>query len=469
MTASRRSFLKAGLAVTVGFHGLKRLLAEIPFRSDFAQWTSQGLGALQPDPQRVIDLPAGFSYTIFSTVGERMDDGFLVPGKHDGMGAFPGPRGKTILVRNHELLSAWVEMGPFGRKNEKVRQFPREKLYDRGRKGMPCLGGTTTLVFDTKTQKLERHYLSLAGTQYNCAGGPTPWNSWISCEENTDRPGELYRESHGYAFEVPAVADGQVVDPVPLKAMGRFRREAIAIDPRSGAVYQTEDLADGLIYRFLPDVPGNLRKGGRLQALALRDRKPCDTRNWAKLSTQVPKVPVGQAFAVEWLDLDEIDSPSDDLRLRGYGRGAARFARGEGMWYGNDAVYFACTNGGHIERGQIWRYVPSPDEGTRDERNKPGQLELFLEPNEPALIDNADNLTVAPWGDLVVCEDGRGEQYLVGITAEGRIYKIARNALSESEFAGATFSPDGTTLFVNLQGPGFTLAITGPWQQRRQG
>ncbi len=133
------------------------------------------------------------------------------------------------------------------------------------------------------------------------------------------------------------------------------------------------------------------------------------------------------------------------------------------MWYGNNAVFFACTNGGQAKRGQIWRYVPSIFEGTPDEPSKPGLLELFVEPNDPGLIDNADNVTVTPWGDLILCEDGSGDQFLVGVTPKGTIYKFAHNAVSDSEFAGATFSPDGSTLFVNIQGDGLTLAITGPW------
>ena len=137
------------------------------------------------------------------------------------------------------------------------------------------------------------------------------------------------------------------------------------------------------------------------------------------------------------------------------------------MWYGRGAVYFVCTSGGRAKKGQIWRYLPSPHEGTPEEARDPGTLELFVEPNDGGLIDNADNLTVAPWGDLILCEDGGGEQFVVGVTPRGGIYKFGRNAQSDSEFAGATFSPDGSTLFVNIQSPGLTLAITGPWKRSR--
>jgi len=166
---------------------------------------------------------------------------------------------------------------------------------------------------------------------------------------------------------------------------------------------------------------------------------------------------------IEWMNLRGIDQ--DDLRFRGHATGAARFARGEGMWFGNHAVYFACTNGGPAKKGQIWKYVPSPFEGTPEENSRSGSLELFVEPNDGNIIENADNLTVAPWGDLVVCEDSDGDNYLLGITPKGDIYKMGRNAVSESELAGATFSPDGSTLFMNIQHDGLTLAITGPWNK----
>ena len=156
-------------------------------------------------------------------------------------------------------------------------------------------------------------------------------------------------------------------------------------------------------------------------------------------------------------------APADDLRYQGFEKGAARFARGEGMWYGRDAIYFACTDGGRQKSGQIWRYVPSPAEGSSNERDKPGRLELFIEPNDGALVENCDNVTVTPWGDLILCENGPGEEFLVGVTPAGQFYRLARNAMDHADLAGATFAPDGSTLFVNIQGKGVTLAITGPW------
>ena len=462
MLSSRRAFLQSAAAVTIGFHGLQRLLAG---GTADAPPPADGFGPLEPDPQGILDLPRGFSYQVISRVGESMEDGLLVPGKPDGMAAFPGPKGRTILVRNHELLSDRVKIGPYGPKNELIKKIPIDRLYDPGWNRTPCIGGTTTLVYSTAERKLERQFLSLAGTQYNCAGGPTPWGSWITCEENTQRSDEQYEKDHGYAFEVPASAEIGLAQPRPLRAMGRFRREAVAVDPRSGIVYQTEDLADGVIYRFIPAQPGRLAAGGKLQALGVRDKKSLDTRNWEEDGTRVgPEFPKSQQLAVEWTDLTDVEAPEDDLRIRAFAAGAARFARAEGMWFGRDAVYWACTNGGRIKAGQIFRYVPSPQEGTPGERRAPGTLELFIEPNDSNLLENADNVTMAPWGDLILCEDGPKQQHIVGVTPAGRLYHFARNAADAFEFAGACFSPEGSTLFVNVQGAGRTFAITGPWR-----
>ncbi len=408
-----------------------------------------------------MDLPQDFSYTILSRWGDTMDDGYRVPHRPDGMATFPGPDGLTVLIRNHEVnFNADLAEGAFGEDLTKQLELDPSLMYDAGtERGRPCQGGTTTVVYDTRSQKVVRQYLSLAGTIRNCAGGPTPWNSWITCEETVERAGDGRLVDHGYAFEVPASADMGLASPVPLTAMGRFNHEAVAVDPASGIVYQTEDRHDGLIYRFIPTVPGQLAEGGQLQALVVRGHQSLDTRNWEQ-----QLVTPGHQIPVAWIDLNEVEAPEDDLRHRGFEAGAACFARGEGMWYGNGAVFFACTNGGKAKKGQIWRYIPSPVEGTEGEVQQPGTLELFVEPNDGALVDNADNLTVAPWGDLIVCEDGGGDQFLVGVTPEGALYKFARNALGDSELAGATFAPDGTTLFVNIQHAGLTLAITGPWK-----
>lgn len=468
MITSRRDFLRGALAVSLGFRGLRELIAGDDINSDDPVWSVPGFGPLRPDSLGVLDLPDGFSYHIISSLGEKMDDSLLVPGQPDGMGAFSGPNGVTILVRNHELNPKMTDRSPFGPDGKLISLIDPAMAFDRGHGKRPCLGGTTTLVYDTRAKHLRQHFLSLACTEYNCAGGVTPWGTWVSCEESVERADEFYEHDHGYAFEVPAETTRRLHKPIPIKAMGRFRHEAVAVDPRTMIVYQTEDRDEGLFYRYLPNEPGKLLAGGKLQALVIKGRKSLDTRNWPDEKGAIgTHIRVGDKFEAQWMDMEDIDAPKDDLRFRGFDAGAARFARAEGIWFGRDTVYFACTTGGRIQKGQIWKYKPSPAEGAAGESLRSGTLELFIEPNHAGLIENADNLTVAPWGDVVVCEDGSGDQYLVGVTPAGGMYKIARNALSSSEFAGACFSPDGSTLFVNMQSAGRTFAITGPWRDIR--
>jgi len=275
---------------------------------------------------------------------------------------------------------------------------------------------------------------------------------------------ENLQKDHGYNFEVPANAEIGLVDPTPLTEMGRFNHEAIAVDPASGIVYQTEDRPDGLIYRYIPKFQGQLSKGGRLQALAVKGAPSSDTRNWDEID--LPDFPINQAVEVEWIDVQDPTAPNDDLRYVGFKNGAARFARGEGMFTGNGEIYFACTNGGAKKFGQIFRYRPSPREGMAGEADAPGKLELFIESHDLELLKACDNLTLAPWGDIIICEDDSDCSAIVGITPEGAMYKIGHVEI-KSEVAGACFSPDGTTLYVNIQkNPGQTLAITGPWRSR---
>jgi secreted PhoX family phosphatase len=245
-----------------------------------------------------------------------------------------------------------------------------------------------------------------------------------------------------------------------LRALGRFYREAVAVDPGSGCVYQTEDRDDGLLYRFVPDSRGELARGGRLQALRIRDAHAAHTGN--ARGAPVRFAPAA-AHAVDWVDLDAPDSPDDDLRLRGFARGAARFVRGEGIVATPDGMRICCTEGGAAGIGQIFRYRPSPHEGTAEEARDPGRLDLVYESTDREVLRNPDNLTLAPWGDLFVCEDAPDGGRLLSIDAQGSVRVFARQHDGDSEFAGVCFAPDGDWLFVNLQHPGVTFAIRGPW------
>lgn len=409
-------------------------------------------GPLITDPNGLLDLPAGFSYRIISKLGDAMDDGHVVGDHADGMGCIGLGNSLVALVRNHELSAPDHAKGPYGARAV-------DRAFDRTSDGRPLPGGTSTIVYDLRSQQVTAQYASLAGTIRNCAGGITPWGSWLSCEEDVSRAGTSLSRDHGWVFEVPARARG-LVDPIPLKGLGRFNHEAACVDPRTGIVYLTEDREDGLFYRFLPESKGHLAKGGRLQALALTDDRT-DTRNWN--GQQMP--PRGTA-AARWIDLNGVESPADDLRKRGRAAGAALFARGEGIHFERGELYFTCTSGGAAKLGQVFRYVPSRAEGKPGEREKPGVLQNFLESTDPDAFNFGDNLTVAPNGHLVVCEDQYTKgpvNYLRGVTPEGEPYALGRCRL-DTELAGACFSPDGSTLFLNLYSPATTLAISGPWR-----
>ncbi len=445
---SRRGFLKSAAAFGLAFSGLQVAASR---KAEAAV----GFGSLVADPLGVLNLPAGFTYKVIMATGDVMSDGFISPARPDGMATFPGPGGKTIIMRNHEL-NFFQFPGPFGAGNTLLGNINPALIYDIRDGSNPSLGAVTTLLYDTNTQTLDSSWLSLAGTERNCAGGATPWGTWITCEETSQKIGSGFLKNHGYAFEVNVTSTPSITSPVPLLAMGRFNHEAIAVDPGTGFVYQTEDDfgENALFYRYMPNTAGDLAGGGTLQALGIQGQPSFSTLN----RSVTPDIAVGQSLPVSWINLTDIDSPLNDLRFRGFAAGAARFARCEGIWHDGTSFYFAATSGGRTLSCQIFKYTPSPVEGTAGEVANPGTLELFIEPNNSTILNRADNLTVSPWGDLIVCEDG------FGVTTSGQIYEFARNALGDgSEFAGSVFSPDGTTLFVNMQDSQRTVAITGPF------
>ncbi|MCM4157936.1 alkaline phosphatase PhoX [Gramella sp. AN32] len=451
---NRRSFIKNITLTSFGFAIFTRCSC-----LDLLNEKNISFDSIPPDPNNYLGLPPGFSYKIISKSGDIMDDGFFVPGRADGMGTFQGDViNKVVIVRNHENSPRPHKNSPFGPYNELLDSIDENMLYDAGRRTNPGLGGTTTLIYNESTQEVESQYLSLAGTYRNCAGGVTPWGSWLTCEEDVTKMSDKTEKDHGFIFEVPAYNMG-LTEPAPILEMGRFHHEAVAVDPKSSIVYMTEDRSDGLFYRFIPNTPEALAQGGRLQVLSIKGKPKVDTRNWEQVEFEI-----NLETKVEWLDIDNPLAPDDDLRYRGYENGATRFARGEGIWFGEGELYFTCTNGGNKKRGQIFRYRLSPDEGREGENSCPATLELFKESNDKDVLNMCDNLTITPWGDLMVCEDNGHRNRILQIKQDGSLNIFAINESSNSEFAGIVFSPSGNTLFVNIQENGETLAITGPWE-----
>ncbi|HEU0186219.1 MAG TPA: alkaline phosphatase PhoX [Blastocatellia bacterium] len=454
-----QSFVARGALAASG-DGAKRKKKCDGDYGDLAPTPSENTGEL------LLALPAGFKYNAFGRTGEIMTDGRPTPAAHDGMAAFETPdsdddgvcrdnndrgrdrrhygwdRGKrkdrkelVTLVRNHEIRTSrpGVALEP-------------AKSYD------PTVGGgATNLVIDLETRLPIRSFVSLSGTHTNCAGGPTPWGSWMTCEETTIGVNAGFSQPHGYVFDVSAKAQGPV-NPIPLKAMGRFSHEALAVDARTNIVYLTEDSNPCGLYRYVPDDRRDPLAGGRLQVLAIKDSPNYDTR-----TGQTPFQPQ----RVTWVDIPDPDPSNAESNGRavftqGAAGGAASFSRLEGIWYSGDgSLFFNSTDGGNARLGQVWKYRPRGDGGV---------LSLVFESPSADILDAPDNITVTPGGGLILCEDGGGEQFLRGLTQQGEIFDFALNVLNDSEFAGATFSPDGDTLFVNIQTPGITLAIWGPWE-----
>ncbi|MFI6822512.1 alkaline phosphatase PhoX [Micromonospora sp. NPDC050187] len=482
---NRRGLLRGAAAVAGG------AVLGGPFLG-FAAREAAGAAGRRPRPRPALEpvpdlrdgkvrlwLPDGFRYRSFhdTEFPVTLDDGTALPGRHDGMGAFPGPGGTVRLVRNHEIGGPVPAFGD-----------PAE-AYD------PMAPGGTTTVEVTRFGEVRRSWTSLNGTLMNCSGGQMPWGSWITCEETvngpdvgpdyTGAPNVSLTKRHGFVFEVPADGRG---DRRPVTAAGRFCHESVAYDPRGGHLYLTEDnfgYASGF-YRYTPPKDpmriGRLADGGRLQMLAVRGRP---NRNLAAAQRR------HATYRVEWVDVDDpapsfpytpgqpAPTPNDTalthVARQGWEQGAAYFSRLEGAVYDDGVVYFTATQGGGPAEtsvgpiadgfgnghGQVWAY---------DCRSQ--VLRLVYESPGPDVLDFPDNITTSPRGTLVVCEDNTSDNFIRGLTPRGDLFDIALNRLTSStgadrsndEFAGSTFSPDGHTLFVNIQASrGMTFAIWGDW------
>ncbi len=432
----RRSFLY--LSGIVSAYALSDPLSHILFASKKKSFSAK----MKKDPGKVMDLHRSLTYDIISSKGQQMSDGYRVPGNPDGMSAFSIDGNQTVLIRNHELgRTSGRLMGPFkDPKNDALAL--REKHYDP-----KAYGGTTSIVINNKNNKVIKEYLSLSGTMTNCAGGVTPWGTWLTCEENISKK-QKNKVSHGYVFEVDPKKDF-LQKPIPLKKMGRFLHEAVAFD-KYGNAYLTEDRSDGLLYKFVPKNKDSL-SDGKLYALKISEK---DSRNWKKRD-----ILLNQKFKIEWIKLEDVDPESDTLREEGTKKGATIFARGEGITYDGESIFIACTSGGSLKKGQIWKLTPKSNNNTI--------FELWFEVKEKDKLNMPDNLTVAPWGDLIICEDNPDLDRLWGITPKGKTYLIAENNYSNAEFAGVCFNPKNNILYLNIQQNGQTIAIDGDWNSVR--
>jgi secreted PhoX family phosphatase len=421
---------------------------------------------LVPDPRGILALPPGFSYKIVAETGvTRLDSGQPTPADPDGTASFPRRGGGAVLVANHEV--GGTEKNP-------VPAIPGF-TYDPG-----AGGGTTNIEVDRRGNRV-REYVSLAGTHNNCAGGVTPWGTWLTCEETeaiegATGPYGVLTKRHGYVFEVDPADQNANRDPRPIKALGRYAHEAVAVDPHSGHFYLTEDAGNpnGLLYRWTP--PRGFRGGkGALRRLGPTDGV-LEAMRALDGNTHVPDLSVasriGTRYRVEWVAVPDRDAATVPTRSQAYAKPITRSRKLEGMWWQEgEGFYFVASfaragDGSAREHdGQVWLYRPG--------RNT---IELKLtfaytpndQDNDP---DGPDNITVAPFGGVIIAEDGEGAQHLIGALPTGDTFYLARNEVNDAEFAGPNISPDRSMLFANIQGdgsagsPGYVFAILGPWSR----
>lgn len=466
-----RSALVAG-ATTVGGGIFDALVARTAYAGTAGgDDRGVGYGPLRPAGDD-LSLPAGFQYRVIGNEGDPMDDGFPTPKAMDGMAAFALPNGNVLLIRNHEDNEAPSRLRPLppgststtaGILNDILNTHygPRAYAYDAF-----AGGGTTSIEVEPHgLRRVVRQYWSLVGTLRNCAGGPTPWGSWLSCEESLESASATgFAQNHGYIFEVPvATAPGSPAAPVALNHLGRFSHEAVAVDPATGIVYETEDQGDvSGFYRFVPATkpvkPGDLAAtGGAFEMLKIAGQHQYET---------AIKQAIGVPLPVEWVPIANPDpvpptatiggAAGSAVFAQGFAAGGARFRRLEGCWFDKGQIFFVSTNGGDMGFGQVFVYNPAA-----------GTLTLIAESPGHDVFDGPDNICTTPQGGLLVCEDAGAAQFLRGISPSGQIFDFARNLRNTIEFAGACFSPDGQTLFVNLYGRS-TVRTATPYKAPRQ-
>jgi uncharacterized protein len=461
---SRRSLLTRsaasglGLAFAGSIDGLFGTSAVADPGSGRGKPGSAGYGPLTPDPDGILSLPAGFTYTLVAQSGvTTLDSGEPTPDDPDGTACFVRHGGNgSVLVCNHEIGGGERYRVPL------IAGF----VYDA-----KAGGGTTTIEVDKDGNRV-REYVSLAGTHNNCAGGRTPWETWLTCEESEATLAGGKR--HGYVFEVDPYDQDANRDPKPIKALGRFAHESVVVDPHTGVIYETEDAGgpNGLLFRFTPPDAALPLGTGSLRALA----DDAGTLEAMKASTlagaHVPDLSVASVpsttFRVDWVAVPDRDATTTPVRKQLSNGQVTRSRKLEGMWWGDGGAYFvasfARTSDGSAAQhdGQVWFLDPLD-----------GTIELklwfaYTPGDQDSDPDGPDNITVSPYGGVIIAEDGDGASHLVGSTDGGELFFFARNELAgDSEFTGPTFSNDKKTLFANVQSPGHVFAIRGPFHKQR--